>query len=160
MAIDTDIGIFDNLQFDEFGQGRSAEKPKSSLGPSSGLQSDYSLSINNSWITYQRDNLLWLPQDYLPQSVSAWPACGMTFAISCASDHVLFLDFSTMIYFDKWHILCLYLYSVRSFISMAAVAPQMNMFVKAWSSAWQSPFLAKLSNQGRVAVPLQLLLYV
>ncbi|KAK3934411.1 hypothetical protein QBC46DRAFT_273847, partial [Diplogelasinospora grovesii] len=51
----------------------------------------YGLNSNGTWITYQGQNLLWLPPEYRPSS-SAVSGTGVV--IGCPSGHVSFLKFS------------------------------------------------------------------
>ncbi|KAK3934161.1 hypothetical protein QBC46DRAFT_274368, partial [Diplogelasinospora grovesii] len=51
----------------------------------------YGLNSNGTWITYQRQNLLWLPPEYRPSSSAA---SGTSVVIGCSSGHVLILKFS------------------------------------------------------------------
>jgi len=51
----------------------------------------YGLSNNNTWITYQGENLIWLPPEYRPL---CFAVSGTTVSIGCSSGHVLIFKFS------------------------------------------------------------------
>ena len=51
----------------------------------------YGLSNNSTWITYQDENLIWLPPEYRPSSSAV---SGTTVSIGCSSGRVLIFNFS------------------------------------------------------------------
>ncbi|KAL2138077.1 hypothetical protein VTI28DRAFT_7495 [Corynascus sepedonium] len=52
---------------------------------------EYGLSNNNTWITYQEENLIWLPPEYRPASFAA---SGTAVSIGCSSGRILIFQFS------------------------------------------------------------------
>ncbi|KAL2196033.1 hypothetical protein P885DRAFT_8671, partial [Corynascus similis CBS 632.67] len=51
----------------------------------------YGLSNNSTWITYQGENLIWLPPEHRPSSCAV---SGTTVSIGCSSGRVLIFNFS------------------------------------------------------------------
>lgn len=58
------------------------------------IYTGYRVSQDGTWITWNGENLLWLPSEYRPVSRQNWAACGTTLVIGCASGRVLFFGFS------------------------------------------------------------------
>jgi WD40 repeat protein len=54
----------------------------------------YGLNDDGSWITYNGDNLLWLPAEYRPIYPFLFASSATKLAIACSSDRVIFLMFS------------------------------------------------------------------
>ncbi|RAH79241.1 hypothetical protein BO86DRAFT_421007 [Aspergillus japonicus CBS 114.51] len=54
----------------------------------------YGISLDNSWITWNGDNLLWLPWQYRPPFKSCIRQSGANVAIACCSGRVIFLSFA------------------------------------------------------------------
>jgi WD40 repeat protein len=66
------------------------------LGPASAdhllpIAVEYGLSSNRTWITYQGENLLWLPAEYRPSSSAI---SGTAVSIGCFSGRILIFTFS------------------------------------------------------------------
>jgi WD40 repeat protein len=58
---------------------------------SSPIAVGYELSSNRAWITYQGENLLWLPSEYRPSSSAI---SGTVVSICCSSGRILFFTFA------------------------------------------------------------------
>ncbi|OJJ98484.1 hypothetical protein ASPACDRAFT_1881866 [Aspergillus aculeatus ATCC 16872] len=64
------------------------------ISRSAGAVVGYGISFDNSWITWNGDNLLWLPWQYRPRLKSCMRNSGATVAIACWSGRVIFLSFA------------------------------------------------------------------
>ncbi|KAK4234131.1 WD40-repeat-containing domain protein [Achaetomium macrosporum] len=82
----TELGTFD-LQTvaisSDFGSASSYNLSRIAIG--------YGLSSNGTWITYEGENLLWLPPEYRPSSSAI---SGPTVSIGCSSGRVLIFTFT------------------------------------------------------------------
>ncbi|PYI14033.1 hypothetical protein BO99DRAFT_485462 [Aspergillus violaceofuscus CBS 115571] len=54
----------------------------------------YGISLDNSWITWNGDNLLWLPWQYRPMNDRCIRQSGANLAIGCCYGRVIFLSFA------------------------------------------------------------------
>jgi WD40 repeat protein len=59
-------------------------------------QVGYGINSDRSWITFEGQDLLWLPPEYRPANPDLFAMSGNTAAIGCFSGHVMILKFSGM----------------------------------------------------------------
>jgi WD40 repeat protein len=81
----TEIGTFNLPRATNLALG-SASNDRSSL-----VAVGYGLSSNNTWITYEGENLLWLPSEYRPSSSAI---SGTAVSIGCFTGRILIFMFS------------------------------------------------------------------
>lgn len=81
----TKLGTFDQQHFANWVSGPV------STNRSSPIAVGYGLSSNGAWITYQGENLLWLPPEYRPSSAAI---SGTVVSVGCSTGRVLIFTFS------------------------------------------------------------------
>ncbi|RAK81414.1 uncharacterized protein BO72DRAFT_396002 [Aspergillus fijiensis CBS 313.89] len=81
-SLETSLGVFD-LKDIGYLHDATENSPWIPVG--------YGISLDNSWITWNGDNLLWLPWQYRPLTKSCMRKSGANVAIACRSGRAIFL---------------------------------------------------------------------